>query len=199
MGRAGTASTVAADLRTQIFSQEDRKIGRFLGFACPANTYDTTPALDDRWGFVGMPAFPDHSSEVIAACIAVHRELGPGLLEGIYEECLCRELAERGMRFERQKPVTVTYKGAAVEQAYRIDLIVDGWLLVEIKAIEGLLPIHAAQVVTYLRVTGLEHGLLVNFNAMTIRHGLRRLSRTHPTFRSSDLPVKKSGSSGSRS
>jgi GxxExxY protein len=141
-----------------------------------------------------MPAFRDWSSEVIAACIAVHRELGPGLLEGIYEECLCRELTDRGLRFERQEPITVEYKGVPVEQSYRIDLVVEGSLLVEIKAIEALLPVHAAQVVTYLRVSGVEHGLLVNFNAMTIRDGLRHLSRTHKTFRSSDLPVKKSGS-----
>jgi GxxExxY protein len=191
---AGTASAVAADLRAQIFSQEDRKIGRSLGFTRSPAKYDATEAPSDRGELGTMQVFEDCSSEVIAACIAVHRELGPGLLEGIYEECLCRELAERGLRFERQKPVTVSYKGMPVEQAYRIDLIVEGSLLVEIKAVEGLLPIHAAQVVTYLRVTGLEHGLLVNFNAMTIRDGLRRLSRTPKTFRSSNLPVKKSGS-----
>ena len=131
---------------------------------------------------------------VIAACIEVHRQLGPGLLENIYEECLCRELTVRGLRFERQKPITVVYKGAPLDQAYRVDLIVEGSLLVEIKAFEGASPIHAAQVVTYLRVAGLEHGLLVNFNAMTIRDGLRRLSRTPKTSRSPDLPVKKSGS-----
>jgi GxxExxY protein len=194
MPAASVVRRVADGLRPQIFSQEDRKIGRFLGFTHSTNTYDTTQSMGDRWALVAKRVFHDWSNEVIAACIAVHRDLGPGLLEGIYEECLCRELTERGIRFERQKSVTVVYRGAPLEQAYRMDLVVEGSLLVEIKAVESLLPVHAAQVVTYLRVSGLEHGLLVNFNAMTIRAGLRRLSRTHQSFRSSDLPVKKSGS-----
>jgi GxxExxY protein len=190
---AGTASIVAAGVRPQIFSQEDRKIGRFLGFTCRSNTCDATQASDDRFATMTRE-FADCSSLVIAACIEVHRELGPGLLEGIYEECLCDELTRGGLSFERQKAVSVTYKGRVLEQGYRTDLVVEKSLLVEVKAVEALLPVHAAQVVTYLRVCGLDAGLVVNFNALTIRSGLRRVSRYPQTFRSSDLPVKKSGS-----
>jgi len=131
---------------------------------------------------------------VIAACIEVHRELGPGLLEAIYEECLCDELQRRGLLFERQKAVAVTYKGRTLEQGYRTDLIVERSLLVEVKAVDALLPVHVAQVVTYLRLCGLDAGLLVNFNAETIRSGLRRVFRNPRTFCPSALPVKKSGS-----
>jgi GxxExxY protein len=191
MGPSAT-STARHPTASEIFSQEDRKVGRFLGFTPPATAQDATESLGDRCGGMQVARFPDCSHEVIGACIEVHRELGPGLLESIYEECLCRELATRGLAFERQKPIIVAYKGAELEQGYRIDLIVERSLLVEIKAVESLLPVHAAQVITYLRVSGLEHGLLVNFNAMTIRDGLRRLSRTPQTFRSSDLPVRKS-------
>jgi GxxExxY protein len=193
MPRAGTASPVAADLRTQIFSQEDRKIGRFLGGTRRPATCGATQAMGDRFASMTRD-FADCSSVVIAACIEVHRELGPGLLEGIYEECLCHELASRGLGFERQKTVPVTYKGRVLDQGYRTDLVVEKSVLVEVKAVEVLLPVHAAQVVTYLRICGLDAGLLVNFNALTIRAGLRRVSRYPRNFRSSDLPVKKSGS-----
>jgi GxxExxY protein len=186
---AAPGTDVAHHGASEIFSQEDRKIGRFLGFTLRTETFGATPAPRGRCEGV---RFDDCSNEVIGACIDVHRELGPGLLEGMYEECLCRELTMRGLRFERQKPIIVSYKGAQLEQGYRVDLIVEGSLLVEIKSVEALLRIHAAQVITYLRVTGLEHGLLVNFNTLAIRDGLRRLSRTHPSFRSSDLPVRKS-------
>jgi GxxExxY protein len=195
---AGTASAVAADLRTQIFSQGDREIGSRasvnFGFTRSKSIFGATQVTLDRFEAVKTAESWALSEVVIAACIEVHRQLGPGLLERIYEECLCRELTERGLRFERQKPIAVVYKGAPLDQAYRVDLIVEGSLLVEIKAFERSLPIHAAQVVTYLRVAGLEHGLLVNFNAMTLRDGIRRLSRTPKTSRSPDLPVKKSGS-----
>jgi GxxExxY protein len=190
---AGTASPIAATARPQIFSQEDRKIGRFLGFTRRSNTYDATQAAGDRRASMTRE-FADCSSTVIAACIEVHRELGPGLLEAIYEECLCDELTLMGLNFERQKSFAVSYKGRVLDHGYRMDLVVEKNLVVEVKAVEALLPVHAAQVVTYLRVCGLDAGLLVNFNALTIRSGLRRVSRHPPTFRSSDLPVKKSGS-----
>jgi GxxExxY protein len=134
------------------------------------------------------------SELVIGACIEVHRELGPGLLESIYEAALCEELDRRGLAFERQKSFGLAYKGKDLDQGYRVDLIVDSSLLVEIKAVESLLPVHAAQVVSYLRLTGLDAGLLVNFNQLLLRDGLRRLSRTPKSSRSPDLPVKKSGS-----
>jgi len=193
MPSAGTTSAVAADLRTQIFSQEGQKGRRFLGLTLQNVSFGATQATSDRSVLVNH-AFADCSSEVIAACIEVHRELGPGLLEAIYEECLCDELQRRGLLFERQKAVAVTYKGRTLEQGYRTDLIVERSLLVEVKAVDALLPVHVAQVVTYLRLCGLDAGLLVNFNAETIRSGLRRVFRNPRTFCPSALPVKKSGS-----
>jgi GxxExxY protein len=193
MLRAGTAHTGAADLRTQIFSQEDQKGRRLFGITQRAMISDATQARHDRLAVVKQ-RFVDCSGVVIAACIEVHKELGPGLLESIYEECLGDELTRRGLSFERQKAIAVRYKGRILDQGYRPDLIVERQLLVEIKAVEGLLPIHVAQTVTYLKLSGLEAGLLVNFNAMTIRSGLRRVFRSPQTFCPSDLPVKKSGS-----
>ena len=108
--------------------------------------------------------------------IAVHRALGPGLLESAYEACLCRELELRGFRFERQVPVTFSYRGCAVDCAYRLDMVVEGKLAIELKSIEQLQPIHLAQLLTYLRLANLPTGLLVNFNVKVLHHGLRRLS-----------------------
>jgi len=120
--------------------------------------------------------FLDCSERVIGACIEVHRHLGPGLLESAYEECLVLELGLVGLRCERQRRVPLHYKGHALAHGYRLDLVVEEQLIVEIKATEQLLPVHEAQVVTYLKLTGLPTGLLVNFGAETLRKGLRRLS-----------------------
>jgi GxxExxY protein len=120
--------------------------------------------------------FLDCSAKVIGACIEVHRQLGPGLLESAYEHCLAFELQQLGLRFERQRPVPVAYKGMLLDHGYRLDLVVEEEVVVEIKATERLLPIHEAQVLTYLRLTGLRTGLLVNFGAETLRTGLRRLT-----------------------
>jgi GxxExxY protein len=177
---------------SQIFSQGDREIGssaRFFGFTQRSATYGATQSLGDR--LADMQDL-DLSEQVIAACIEVHNQLGPGLLESIYEESLCEELSIRNLRFERQRALPIEYKGRLLEQHYRVDLIVESRLLVEVKAVDALLPVHAAQVVTYLRLSRLESGLLVNFNGLSIRHGLRRLSRTPKSSRSPDLPVKKS-------
>jgi GxxExxY protein len=126
---------------------------------------------------------------VIGACIEVHRSLGPGLLESAYEECLAHELGLRRLAFERQKPVPVTYKGVQLECGYRLDLVVEDCLVVEVKAVEKLQPLHQAQVLTYLRLTGLPSALLVNFHADTIRRGLRRLVLKPNPFPSFPLPV----------
>jgi GxxExxY protein len=137
-----------------------------------------------------MPAETWNLSErVIAACMEVHTELGPGLLESVYEAALCEELAMRGIPFRRQQPISLSYKGKDLEQTFRIDLVVGDRLLVEIKSVQELLPIHAAQAITYLRVTGIQTALLVNFNAVSLRHGLRRLSHTPKTSRNSRPPV----------
>ena len=112
---------------------------------------------------------------VIGAAIEVHRHLGPGLLESAYESCLCRELELRGLSFERQQSLPISYKGQSVECGYRLDLVVAGVVLAEIKAVEALLPIHQAQLLTYLRLTGLRLGLLLNFNVPVLTRGIRRV------------------------
>lgn len=108
--------------------------------------------------------------------IAVHRYLGPGLLESAYEACLARELDLRGFAFERQAPLRIDYRGRDVACAYRIDLVVERKILIELKSVEALQPIHAAQTLTYMRLANLPTGLLVNFNVLSLRKGLRRFS-----------------------
>ena len=117
------------------------------------------------------------SEEIIGACIEVHRRLGPGLLESTYEKCLCHELTLRGLPFKHRHPVPLFYKGMRLDCGYRLDLIVDERIVVELKAVEQLLPIHVAQVLTYLKLLALNTALLVNFNVPSLRHGLRRLTR----------------------
>ena len=124
--------------------------------------------------------FGDCSRRVIGACIEVHRWLGPGLLESAYEGCLAQELTLRQLSFERQKELRVAYKSIELDCAYRLDFVVQGELIVAIKAVERLLPIHEAQLITYLKLTGLRAGLLVNFHAEAIRRGLRRLTLKPP-------------------
>jgi len=116
---------------------------------------------------------------VIGAAIEVHRELGPGLLEGLYEQALCMELAARGIGYTRQVAVPVLYKRMPIGDA-RMDIVVAQRLLVELKATEGHSPIHTAQVLSYLKASGLPVGLLINFNVRLLRQGLRRLVRSPP-------------------
>ena len=120
--------------------------------------------------------FEDGSGEIIGACIEVHRHLGPGLLESTYERCLAHELALRQLPYQRQVHLPVTYKGTHVDCGYRLDFVVAETFLVELKAVERLQPIHTAQVLTYLKLTGLSVGLLVNFNVPVLKQGLRRLT-----------------------
>jgi GxxExxY protein len=115
------------------------------------------------------------------AAIEVHRTLGPGFLEYFYEEALCRELATRRVAVERQVEVAVLYKGAPIGEA-RLDLLVEQRVLVELKATDRLAPIHLAQVLSYLKATGLTLGLLINFNVLALRHGVRRMVRGRPLF-----------------
>ena len=117
----------------------------------------------------------DLTREIIGAAIEVHRHLGPGLLESAYEECLCHELALRNLPFERQKCLPIEYKGLRLQAAYRLDLLVRDTVIVEIKATDGLLPIHTAQVLTYLRGAGKELGLLINFNVPILKNGIKRI------------------------
>ncbi|MCC6718597.1 MAG: GxxExxY protein [Acetobacteraceae bacterium] len=120
------------------------------------------------------------TARVIGCAMEVHRHLGPGLLESVYETCLCQELADEGVKFERQVMLPVTYKTRPIDAAYRIDLLVAGKVIVEIKAVEKLLPIHEAQLLTYLRLARLPPGLLLNFQNVVLRHGIRRLSLKPP-------------------
>jgi GxxExxY protein len=111
---------------------------------------------------------------IIGAAIEVHKVLGPGLLESAYEECLAHELAQRGLRFERQKPLPVVYKDVKLECGYRIDLLVEGRVVVELKTLEELGPIHEAILLTYLRFSGAQVGLLINFHSTVLKNGIRR-------------------------
>lgn len=111
---------------------------------------------------------------IIGVCIEVHRELGPGLLESAYEECLCHELRIRQFLFERQVKVPVAYKGCQLDCGYVVDLIVDRKVLLELKAVEQINPVFDAQLLTYLRLTHLRVGLLVNFNVPILTDGIKR-------------------------
>jgi GxxExxY protein len=116
------------------------------------------------------------SGELIGAAIEVHRVLGPGLLESAYELALERELVLRGLSVERQKPVSLEYKGALLGDGFRIDLLINDQLIVEVKAVDRIQPIHEAQLLTYLRLTGKQLGLLINFNERVLKSGLKRVA-----------------------
>ena len=120
------------------------------------------------------------TDQVIGAAIEVHRALGPGLLESAYEACLAFELAQRGLKVESQKPLPVVYKEVHLDCGYRLDLLVENAVIVEIKAVESLAPIHQAQLLSYLRLSGCKVGLLINFNVTVLKHGLRRLVNDFP-------------------
>ena len=120
------------------------------------------------------------TERIIGAAIEVHRQLGAGLLESIYEECLCYELNQKGLRFQRQVHLPINYKGIKLESAYKMDLLVEDTVVVEIKATEGTLPIHAAQVLTYLKASQKRVGLRINFNVPVLKHGLQRIVNGFP-------------------
>lgn len=115
------------------------------------------------------------SHQILGAALEVHRALGPGLLESAYEECLAYELSIRRLDFQRQKPLPLRYKEVKLDCGYRLDLVVEGLVIVEIKSVERSLPIHQAQLLTYLRISNLWLGLLLNFNVPLFRSGIRRL------------------------
>jgi GxxExxY protein len=110
---------------------------------------------------------------VLRAAIEVHRELGPGLLESTYEQCLARELALADIEFRLQVALPVAYKGTHIDCGYRLDLLVANELLIELKSVESLLPIHEAQILTYLKLSRLRRGLLINFNVPLLKNGVR--------------------------
>ena len=115
------------------------------------------------------------TEQIIGAAIEVHRALGPGLLESAYEECLCIELGLRGLRFSSQAALPIEYKGRLISGGYRLDLVVEDKVVVELKAVERLLPLHEAQLLTYLKLGDFSTGLLMNFNVPVLKDGIRRM------------------------
>lgn len=115
------------------------------------------------------------TEKIIGAAIEVHRHLGPGLLESAYEECLCHELHLRGIKFERQRPLPLEYKGIKLNCGYKIDVVVEGRVILELKTVDKIAPIHEAQLLTYLRLSGNRVGLIVNFNVPVLKAGVKRI------------------------
>ena len=113
--------------------------------------------------------------DIVGAAIEVHRRLGPGLLESAYESCLCRELSLRGVGFQRQVDLPVYYRGLQLDCGYRLDVVVERSIIIEVKTLRHVLPIHRAQVLTYLKLTNYRLGLLINFNVEVLRRGLYRI------------------------
>ena len=121
------------------------------------------------------PRLESIAATIVDAAILVHRELGPGLLESAYEACLVHELTTRGLSVERQKPLPVRFRGIEIEAGYRLDLLVEGCVILELKAVDELTKIHYAQLLTYLKLSGHKLGFLINFNAVPLKNGIRRL------------------------
>lgn len=115
------------------------------------------------------------TEKIIGCAIAVHRVLGPGLLESVYEECICFELSLAGLRFERQVPLPVVYKDVKLDCGYRMDIVVEDSVIVEIKAVERLIPVYEAQLLSYLKLANKRVGLLMNFHVPVLKSGLKRI------------------------
>ena len=146
--------------------------GRRFGFDLPDGRTVSVPAEVETL-----------ATASVDAALAVHRELGPGLLESAYEACLAHELELRGITVQRQLPVPLDYRGVRIEVGFRADLLLDTRLLLELKAVEAVSPLHRAQVITYLKLLKLPLGLLINFNSLLLKDGLERIlnvPRRHP-------------------
>jgi GxxExxY protein len=122
-----------------------------------------------------MLMYEELSGQIRGAAIEVHRELGPGLLESAYEECLCYELRSRGIAYDRQLELSVKYKGLQLDCGYRIDVLVEKKIVLELKSVESLLVIHEAQLTTYLKLSGCKLGMLMNFNVVLMKDGMKRI------------------------
>ncbi len=120
------------------------------------------------------------TESIIGAAIEVHRALGPGLQESAYEACLAFEIIERGLKVEQQKPLPVVYREVRLDCGYRLDLLVEGVVIVEVKAVDHLMPVHQAQLLSYLKLSGCHVGLLINFNVKILKDGLRRVVNDFP-------------------
>ena len=115
------------------------------------------------------------TEKIIGFAISIHRDLGPGLLESAYEECLCYEIEQSGLSFRRQSALPIVYKSVRLDCGYRMDIVVENRVIVELKTVERLLPIHEAQMLTYLKLSGIRIGLLLNFNTPVLKDGIRRM------------------------
>ena len=127
-----------------------------------------------------IPEINDITSQVIKAAIEVHRCLGPGLFESVYLACLVQELRASGLSLETQRPVPVSYKDVQIDCSFRVDLVVNGKVIVEVKSLAQVAPVHRAQILTYLVLTGCPAGLLINFNVPVLKDGLTRVLNTKP-------------------
>ena len=121
------------------------------------------PLIEEPW-----------TSKIIGAAIEVHKELGPGLLESAYEECLCRELQLQGLAFNRQVPLAVRYKGVLLDCGYRMDIVVEDAVVIELKCVDRVLPVHEAQLISYLKLSQIRFGLLLNFHVPVLTRGIVR-------------------------
>lgn len=115
------------------------------------------------------------NEQIIGAAIEVHRFLGPGLLESAYEECLCHELNLRGLKFERQRPISLEYKGIKLDCGYRLDIVVENKVILELKTSDSIIPVYEAQLLTYLRLAGISIGFVINFNVPILKDGIKRM------------------------
>lgn len=129
------------------------------------------------------------SAVVVDSAFHIHRELGPGLLESVYETVLAKVLADRGLRIARQLPVPIRFQGLKFEEGFRADSVVNGLIIVELKSVEAISPAHLKQLLTYLRLMHLPLGLLINFGSPTFKEGIKRIVNTHHDFASSRLRV----------
>jgi GxxExxY protein len=120
------------------------------------------------------PRTEEIATEIVDAAFLVHSTLGPGLLESVYEECLAYELFDRHLSYERQVVVPITYRDHQIDSCLRLDFLVEGLIVIEVKAVEALLPVHTSQLLTYLKLGGYRLGFLVNFNVTLIKHGIHR-------------------------
>ena len=131
----------------------------------------------------------EFSAIVVDAAFHLHKDLGPGLLESVYEAVLARKLEQRGLKVERQRVVSFDFQGMHFDEGLRVDLLINDCLVVELKSVENLAPVHAKQVLTYLRLLDLRLGLLINFGAATFKEGIKRIANNHQAFASSRLRV----------
>jgi GxxExxY protein len=116
----------------------------------------------------------DITEKIIGAAIEVHNQMGPGLMESVYEECLIREMSLRGLKFARQVNMPINYKGVKLENSLRLDLLVENKVIIELKSIETILPVHRSQILTYMKLTNVDVGLLINFNVAKLTNGIER-------------------------